>query len=70
VAVDVSGLVRRVTTPAGSAYEGREMAAAPGLTLTVYTAEPGSAHEEELRHPTEPTHAPTLPKASSNSNRL
>ncbi|WP_234313555.1 transcriptional regulator [Streptomyces globisporus] len=31
------------------AYEGLEMAAAPGLTLTVYTAEPGSAHEEGLR---------------------
>jgi transcriptional regulator with XRE-family HTH domain len=31
------------------AYEGLEMAAAPGLTLTVYTAEPGSASEEGLR---------------------
>ncbi|MET4670451.1 helix-turn-helix transcriptional regulator [Streptomyces sp. PvR018] len=31
------------------AYEGLEMAAAPGLTLTIYTAEPGSAHEEGLR---------------------
>ncbi len=31
------------------AYEGLEMAAAPGLTLTIYTAEPGSSHEEGLR---------------------
>ncbi|MCG7205461.1 helix-turn-helix transcriptional regulator [Streptomyces arenae] len=31
------------------AYEGLEMAAEPGLTLTVYTAEPGSASEEGLR---------------------
>ncbi|TDP94858.1 helix-turn-helix transcriptional regulator [Labedaea rhizosphaerae] len=31
------------------AYEGLEMAAAPGLTLTIYTAEPGSASEEALR---------------------
>ncbi|MEW1889197.1 hypothetical protein [Streptomyces sp. NPDC085659] len=31
------------------AYEGLEMAAAPGLTLTVYTAEPCSPHEEGLR---------------------
>ncbi|WP_129843526.1 helix-turn-helix transcriptional regulator [Streptomyces sp. RFCAC02] len=31
------------------AYEGLEMAAAPGLTLTVYTAEPGSPSEEGLR---------------------
>ncbi|MFJ7631645.1 helix-turn-helix transcriptional regulator [Streptomyces sp. NPDC097595] len=31
------------------AYEGLEMAAAPGLTLTVYAAEPGSPHEEGLR---------------------
>ncbi|MFG2576176.1 helix-turn-helix transcriptional regulator [Streptomyces sp. NPDC048481] len=31
------------------AYEGLEMAAAPGLTLTVYTAEPGSVDEEGLR---------------------
>ncbi|MBY8879992.1 helix-turn-helix transcriptional regulator [Actinacidiphila acidipaludis] len=31
------------------AYEGLEMAAEPGLTLTVYTAEPGSASEERLR---------------------
>ncbi|WP_318199666.1 helix-turn-helix transcriptional regulator [Streptomyces sp. SCL15-4] len=30
------------------AYEGLEMAAAPGLTLTIYTAEPGSASEESL----------------------
>ncbi|MFH9403780.1 helix-turn-helix domain-containing protein [Streptomyces sp. NPDC017638] len=30
------------------AYEGLEMAAAPGLTLTIYTAEPGSASEEGL----------------------
>jgi transcriptional regulator with XRE-family HTH domain len=31
------------------AYEGLEMAAEPGLTLTLYTAEPGSASEERLR---------------------
>lgn len=31
------------------AYEGLEMAAEPGLTLTVYAAEPGSASEESMR---------------------
>ncbi|MFH9347773.1 helix-turn-helix domain-containing protein [Kitasatospora sp. NPDC017646] len=31
------------------AYEGLELAAEPGLTLTVYTAEPGSPSEEGLR---------------------
>ncbi|MBE3010380.1 helix-turn-helix domain-containing protein [Microbispora sp. NEAU-D428] len=31
------------------AYEGLAMVAAPGLTLTVYTAEPGSSSEEGLR---------------------
>ncbi|WP_406434621.1 helix-turn-helix transcriptional regulator [Streptomyces sp. NBC_01589] len=31
------------------AYEGLEMAAEHGLTLTIYTAEPGSASEESLR---------------------
>ncbi|MCQ9130337.1 helix-turn-helix domain-containing protein [Streptomyces hilarionis] len=31
------------------AYEGLDMAAEPGLTLTVYTAEPGSPSEEGLR---------------------
>ncbi|WP_331749673.1 MULTISPECIES: helix-turn-helix transcriptional regulator [unclassified Streptomyces] len=31
------------------AYEGLEMAAEPGLTLTIYTAEPGSTSEEGLR---------------------
>jgi transcriptional regulator with XRE-family HTH domain len=31
------------------AFEGLEMAAAPGLTLTVYAAEPGSPSEEGLR---------------------
>ncbi|UJW30102.1 helix-turn-helix transcriptional regulator [Saccharothrix sp. AJ9571] len=31
------------------AYEGLEMAAEPGLTLTVYTAEPGSPSAEGLR---------------------
>ncbi|MFI2780845.1 helix-turn-helix transcriptional regulator [Streptomyces sp. ALB3] len=30
------------------AYEGLEMAAEPGLTLTIYAAEPGSASEESL----------------------
>ena len=31
------------------AYEGLEMAAEPGLTLTIYTAEPGSASDDRLR---------------------
>lgn len=31
------------------AYEGLDMAAEPGLTLTIYTAEPGSRSEEALR---------------------
>lgn len=31
------------------AYEGMDLAAEPGLTLTVYTAEPGSPDEEGLR---------------------
>ncbi|WP_188187808.1 helix-turn-helix transcriptional regulator [Nonomuraea sp. SYSU D8015] len=31
------------------AYEGLEMAAEPGLTLTIYVAEPGSPSEEALR---------------------
>ncbi|MFF9586842.1 helix-turn-helix transcriptional regulator [Streptomyces achromogenes] len=31
------------------AYEGLEMAAEPGLTVTIYTAEPGSPSEEGLR---------------------
>ncbi|MFD5464581.1 helix-turn-helix transcriptional regulator [Kitasatospora sp. NPDC127059] len=31
------------------AYEGMDMAAAPGLTLTIYTAEPGSPSEQGLR---------------------
>ncbi|RPK58968.1 hypothetical protein EES42_36660 [Streptomyces sp. ADI95-17] len=31
------------------AYEGLDMAAEPGLTLTIYTAEPGSPSEEGLR---------------------
>lgn len=31
------------------AYEGLELAAEPGLTLTVYAAEPGSPSEEALR---------------------
>ena len=31
------------------AYEGLEMISEPGLTLTVYTAEPGSPSEESLR---------------------
>ncbi|GGR47387.1 transcriptional regulator [Streptomyces cinereoruber] len=31
------------------AYEGLEMAAAPGLTLTIYTAEPASSSDEGLR---------------------
>ncbi len=31
------------------AYEGLEMAAEPGLTLTIYTAEPGSSSAERMR---------------------
>ena len=31
------------------AYEGLELAAEPGITLTIYTAEPGSPSEEALR---------------------
>lgn len=31
------------------AYEGLEMAAEPGLTLTIYTAEPASPSEQSLR---------------------
>jgi transcriptional regulator with XRE-family HTH domain len=31
------------------AFEGLEMAAEPGLTLTIYTAEPGSPSEEAIR---------------------
>jgi hypothetical protein len=31
------------------AYEGLEMAAEPGLTLTIYAAEPGSPSEKGLR---------------------
>jgi transcriptional regulator with XRE-family HTH domain len=31
------------------AYEGLDMAAEPGLTLTIYTAEPGSPSDERLR---------------------
>ncbi|MGK5553805.1 transcriptional regulator, partial [Actinomadura kijaniata] len=31
------------------AYEGLEMTAEPGLTLTIYTAQPGSPSEEGLR---------------------
>lgn len=31
------------------AYEGLELAAEPGLTLTIYAAEPGSASEQALR---------------------
>jgi len=31
------------------AYEGLEMAAEPGLTITIYAAEPGSPSEERLR---------------------
>jgi len=48
------------------AYEGLEMAAEPGLTLTIYTAEPGSPSEEGLRllaswaasHEAEPARGP------------
>lgn len=31
------------------AYEGLEMAAEPGVTLTIYTAEPGSVSEQAMR---------------------
>ncbi|MER7541049.1 helix-turn-helix transcriptional regulator [Streptomyces sp. NPDC097704] len=51
------------------AYEGLEMAAEPGLTLTVYTAEPGSPSEEGLRllaswAATEETASPAKPSAT------
>lgn len=52
------------------AYEGLEMAAAPGLTLTIYTAEPGSPSEERLRllaswAATQETHSPTKQSTTS-----
>ena len=40
---------QRVVGDLTLAYEGLEMAAEPGLTLTIYTAEPGSPSEEALR---------------------
>jgi hypothetical protein len=48
------------------AYEGLEMAAEPGLTLTIYTAEPGSPSEESRRllaswAATDNAHSPTQP---------
>lgn len=52
------------------AYEGLEMAAEPGLTLTIYTAEPGSPSEERLRllaswTATQEDHSPTQPSTTS-----
>ncbi len=38
-----------VVGPLSLAYEELEMAAEPGLMLTIYTAEPGSPSEERLR---------------------
>jgi len=50
------------------AYEGLEMAAEPGLTLTIYTAEPGSPSEEALRllasWTSTPDQTPAVPSAS------
>jgi hypothetical protein len=49
------------------AYEGLELAADPGLTLTIYTAEPGSPSEEALRRsPHGPPHRrrPPTPRRS------
>jgi transcriptional regulator with XRE-family HTH domain len=47
------------------AYEGLELAAEPGLTLTIYTAEPGSPSEEALRllasWASTPDQAPAVP---------
>ncbi|WP_030257208.1 helix-turn-helix transcriptional regulator [Streptomyces violens] len=56
------------------AYEGLEMAAEPGLTLTIYTAEPGSPSEEGLRllaswaatQESEPSPSPSTDSVSSN----
>lgn len=39
----------RVAGPLTLAYEGMEMEAEPGLTLTIYAAEPGSESEERMR---------------------
>jgi hypothetical protein len=51
------------------AYEGLEMAAEPGLTLTIYTAEPGSPSEQTLRLLASWTSTPDQPPAvSSDSN--
>ncbi|TDU05913.1 helix-turn-helix protein [Streptomyces sp. 846.5] len=51
------------------AYEGLDLAAEPGLTLTIYTAEPGSPSEEALRllaswtaTPQTPHHTPATPE--------
>ncbi|MEV0810721.1 helix-turn-helix transcriptional regulator [Micromonospora sp. NPDC050200] len=38
-----------IVGPITLAYEGLEMAAEPGLTLTIYAAEPGSPSEDALR---------------------
>jgi transcriptional regulator with XRE-family HTH domain len=51
------------------AYEGLELAAEPGLTLTIYTAEPGSPSEEALRLLASWTSTPDqAPAVSSDSN--
>ena len=50
------------------AYEGLGLAAEPGLTLTIYTAEPGSPSEEALRllasWASTPDQAPAVPSDS------
>ncbi|MFF0191006.1 helix-turn-helix transcriptional regulator [Streptomyces sp. NPDC005244] len=49
------------------AYEGLDMAAEPGLTLTIYTAEPGSPSEEALRLLASWAATPQTPTAHPNS---
>jgi transcriptional regulator with XRE-family HTH domain len=54
------------------AYQSLDMAAEPGHTLTVYTAEPGSPHDEALRllaswAATRDAEAPTTPRSPSGS---
>ncbi|MBM7439310.1 helix-turn-helix transcriptional regulator [Streptomyces sp. HB132] len=53
------------------AFEGLEMAAEPGLTLTIYTAEPGSPSEEGLRLLASwaATHDGDSPSTSENAGR-
>lgn len=49
------------------AYEGLDMAAEPGLTLTIYTAEPGSPSEEALRLLASWAATPQTPASHPNS---